>query len=136
MRPNVDTKGGTKTPADPAHRPTSNDKWGGLQPRTPKDLNQEQQGYMSRQEVSGEATTSAAYELPMNPSAADPNYRIPKKSSLESNRLSQLVLNISPPAKERTKEVDEQRDQPHKRKKGRSLGQISGTRKKEGRSKK
>ena len=86
---------------------------------------------MSRQEVSGEALTSNTAEHPI-----DPKYKIPKKTSLESNRLNELALNISPPAKERKKEGDEQRDQPHKRKKGRTLGQVSGTRKKEGRSKK
>ena len=68
---------------------------------------------MSRQEVSGEATTSAASEQPINPSAANPNYRIPKRSSLESNQLNQLALNISPPAKESKKEADEQSYLPH-----------------------
>ena len=86
--------------------------------------------------MSCEATTSGASEQPRNPSAVNPDYRIPKKSSLESNRLNQLALNVSPPAKESKKEVDGKRDQPHKRKKGRSLGQISGTRQKGGRSKK
>ena len=64
---------------------------------------------MSKQEVSGETTTS---------SAADPNYRIPKLSgrkSLQSTKLNDLAINISPPARERKKETDENKAyQPHK----------------------
>ena len=61
---------------------------------------------MSRQKVSGKATTSATLDQPKTPSAVNPNYRIPKKSNLESNKLNQLASNISPPAKERKKETD------------------------------
>ena len=85
---------------------------------------------MSRQEVSGEAITSNAAEPPMDQSSVKPKYKIPKKSNLELNKLNQLVSNISPPAKERKEGIDEQSYQPHKQKKGRSLGQISGTRQK------
>ena len=91
---------------------------------------------MSRQEVSGEATNSAASMQPITLGVTDPNYKIPKQSKLESNKLNQLMSNISPPAKERRKESDEQDYQPHKQKKGRSLGQISGTRQSGGRNKK
>ena len=119
MKPDVDIKEGTGSPLGSAHQLTSNNKWGDPQSRTPKDLSRWQQGYMSRQEVSGEATTSAASEQTANPSEKKPNYKIPKKSNLESNRLNQLASNISPPAKER--------------KEG---NQISGTRQREGRSKK
>ena len=87
---------------------------------------------MSQQEVSGEAFTSAASAQPIHPSATNPNYKIPKKSNLESNKLNQLVANISPPSKERKEGTDEQGYQPHKQKKGRSLGQISGTRQRGG----
>ena len=108
---------------------------GELTTKKPKDLSQWQQGYMSRQEVSGEATTSAVSAQPTHSSVANPNYKIPNNSNLESNKLNQLVSNISPPAKERKEGTDEQSYQPHKQKKGRSLGQISGTRQRGGRSK-
>ena len=129
MKLYIDTQEETTPPADSAHQPTKNTNLGRLQPKTSKGLDQWQQGYMSRQEVSGESKASAASERPTKQSAAKPNYRIPKKSRLESNRLNQLALNISPLAKECRKETDEQSYQPHSRKKGRSLGQISSTRK-------
>ena len=91
---------------------------------------------MSHQEVSGEVKTSAASTQPTHSSVANPNYKIPKQSKLESNKLNQLMSNISPPAKERKEGTDEQSYQPHKQKKGRSLGQISGIRQRGGRSKK
>ena len=102
-------------PTDVEHQPPSNNKWGSLQTKKPKDLSQWQQGYMSRQEVSGEATTSVASAQPTHSSVANPHY---KKSNLESNRLNQLVSNISPPAKERKEDTNEQSYQHHKQKKG------------------
>ena len=91
---------------------------------------------MSRQEVSGEALTPNAAEPTMDQSSVKSKYKIPKKANLKVDKLNQLVSNISPPAKERKEDFDEQSYQPHKRKKGRSLGQISGTHQKGGRSKK
>ena len=136
MRPYNEAEEGAIPSTDEEQQPPSNNKWGSLQTRKPKDLSQWQQGYMSRQEVSGEATTSVASAQSIHSSITNPHYKIPKKLNLESNRLNQLVSNISPPAKERKEGTDQQSYQPHKQKKGRSLGQISGTRQRGGRSKK
>ena len=136
MRPYDEAEEDAIPPTEGEQLPPSNNKWGSLQTKNPKDLSQWQQGYMSRQEVSGEATTSVASAQPTHSNIANPHYKIPKKSNLESNRLNQLVSNISPPAKERKEGTDEQSYQPHKQKKGRSLDQISGTRQRGGRSKK
>ena len=136
MRPYDEAEERAIPSTDEEHQPPSNDKWGSLQTKKPKDLSQWQQGYMSRQEVSGEATTSVASAQPTHSIIANPHYKIPKKSNLESNGLNQLVSNISPPAKERKEGTDEQSYQPHKQKKGRSLDQISGTRQRGGRGKK
>ena len=73
---------------------------------------------MSIDEVAGEPTTSGAI---------NPKYKIPKKKALETNKLNDLASNISPPAKEKKKETSEP-TQPHKNKKGRQYGHISGTR--------
>ena len=124
MRPYAEAEEGIRSPTELKHQPPSNNKWVSLQIKKPKDLSQWQQGYMSRQEVSGEAKTSAASAQPTHSSVANPNYKIPKKSNVESNKLNQLVSNISPPAKERKQGTDEQSYQPHKQKKGRLLGQI------------
>ena len=81
-------------------------------------MDQWQQGHVSRQEVSGEAkaTNSDAVNQPTTPRTANPNYRIPKKSSFVSNNLNKLALNISPTARERKKETDEQYYKPPKQK--------------------
>ena len=84
---------------------------------------------MSREEVSGEQTTS---------SAANPNYKITKLSKekeLQSNKLNELASNISPPAKEQKKETSST-TQAHKNKKGRQSSQQGGTRKSGGSRKK
>ena len=136
MKTYVENEEGIKSSTEAEHQPSSNKKWGSLHTKPPKDLNQWQQGYMSRQEVSGEATTSAASAQPTHSSVAYPNYKIPKKSNLESSRLNQLVSNISPPAKEKNEGADEPNYQPHKQNKGRSRGPISSTHQRWGRSKK
>ena len=62
-------------------------------------LKEWQQGFMSREEVTGEKTASGT---------ANPNYRIPKlsgKVGLQSNKLNELASNISPPDKEKKKEI-------------------------------
>ena len=86
---------------------------------------QGQQGYMSIEEVIGEQTTSRA---------VNPKFKIPKlseKKEITTNKLNELAANISPPAKEREKETSDT-IQPHKNKKGRQYGYISGTRKSRG----
>ena len=122
MRPYTEAVGERRSPTELEHQPPSNNKRGSLQTKKPKDLSQWQQGYMSRQEVSGVAKTSAESAQPTHSSEANSNYKIPKKSILESYKLNQLVANISPSAKERKEGTDEQGYQPHKQKKGRSLG--------------
>ena len=89
------------------------------------DRIERQQGYMSREEVAGETTTSGA---------ANPNFKIPKiseRKELVSDKLNQLAASISPPAKEIKKETSSI-SQPHKNKKDRQHGYISGTRKSRG----
>ena len=121
---------------DEEHPPINKTNLGAIQPRMTNNVDQSQQGFMSIQGVAGETTTSGAVAQTTNPGAADPNYLIPKisgRNSLQSNKLNQIALNVSPPAKERPKESDETRaHQPHKQKKGRQLGQQGGTRKRSG----
>ena len=124
MRPYDEAEERAIPSTDVEHQPPSNNNWGSLQTKKTKDLSQWQQGYMSRQEVSGEATTSTVPAQTTQSSVANPNYKIPKKSNLESKKLNQLVSNISPPAKVREEGTDKQSYQPHKQKKGRSLDKV------------
>ena len=64
MRPYIDTKRDTILPEKLKCQPTNNTKWGELQPRISKNLSEGQQGYMNRQEVSGETATSASLNQP------------------------------------------------------------------------
>ena len=96
MKPYIDTQERGQS-ANIKLPPTNNTNWGVLQTSTSSNMEQWLQGFMSRQEVSDEATTSAVADQTTNPGAADPNYRIPKisgRKSLQSNKLNQLALNI------------------------------------------
>ena len=98
---------------------------GKLQPKPHTDNIEGQQGYMSKEEVAGEPTTSGT---------ANPKFKIPKLSErkeLVSDKLNQLAASISPPAKERKRETSNI-TQPHKNKKGRQHDYISGTKKSRG----
>ena len=89
------TTNATYTPDDKA-------QWGAMSTEPQSNLKEWQQGFMSREEVSGEQTASGI---------ANPNYRIPKlsgKVGIQSNRLNALAANISPQPKRRRRKLQTQ----------------------------
>ena len=107
------------------YTPESNAKWGKLKTKPQLDNVEGQQGYMSKEEVASEPTTSGT---------VNPKFKIPKlseKKEITADKLNELAANISPPAKEGKRETSSS-TQPHKNKKGRQYIYISGTRKSRG----
>ena len=104
------------------YSPENRARWGKLKTKPQLENIEGQQGYMSKEEVAGEPTTSGT---------ANPKFKIPKLSErreITTDKLNNLSANISPPAKERKRETSSS-IQPHKNKKGRQHGHISGIRK-------
>ena len=110
MRPNHENIENSTTKKE--YIKTDKAKWGQLTAEPHSNINewqQGQQGFMSVEEVAGEATTS---------DTLNPKFKIPKMSEkkvLAADRLNQLATSISPPAKERKKEASNT-TQPHKNK--------------------